>query len=260
MTKQKNTNANGYILISPNGCHINIINNSNKIMLNSNCFSLIEKRETLSIEINSPKTNSNYDFIELNQNDIKNVIKIMSPFYYEDEIKNQIHTQHNANSYVFPIETDALSSELYHAIKTTNNYRLKIYKLACFLSRSKNSQHLFYSLMTSITTLFSDKIRRIIESDTSKKWNLSTIAKEFYLSEVAIRKKLSAENTSFYQILLDVRMKKAAILILENELQICNISYMVGISSVSHFIKTFNLYYGLTPKKFLIKHKEKRIR
>ncbi|HBA8925294.1 TPA: helix-turn-helix transcriptional regulator, partial [Escherichia coli] len=191
---------------------------------------------------------------------LNNIIKIMSHFYYEGELKNKRHTQHNTDDYALcAIETDALSNELFRTIKTTSNYRIKLYSLACFLSKAKNPQHLFNSLIISTTTLFSDKIRRIIERDTSKKWNLSDIAKECYLSEISIRKKLSAENTSFYQILLDVRMKKAAMLILRNELQISNIPYMIGISSVSHFIKIFNLYYGLTPKNFLIKHKEQCI-
>ncbi|EEW4062217.1 helix-turn-helix transcriptional regulator, partial [Escherichia coli] len=131
---------------------------------------------------------------------------------------------------------------------------------ACFLSKGQDPQRIFDALITSTTNLFSDRIRRIIELDTSKKWKLSTIAKEICLSEISIRKKLSAENTSFCQILLEVRMKKAAMLILRNELQMSKISCMVGISSVSHFIKVFNLYYGLTPKKFLTRQKEKRIR
>lgn len=240
-----------YILINSNGCHISITNGIKEVTIKNNCFLLIEKRRLL--------TTAPHDFIELNQVDINNVIKIMSPFFYGSELKNQGHTKNKTENHIFLIEKDKLSNELYKAIKLTNNYRLKLYKLACFLSKGQNPQSIFNALITSTTNLFSDKIRRIIECDTSKKWKLSTIAKEVCLSEISIRKKLSAENTSFYQILLEVRMKKAAMLILKNELQMSKISCMVGMSSVSHFIKVFNLYYGLTPKKFLTRQKEKRI-
>ncbi|EHV3136324.1 helix-turn-helix transcriptional regulator [Escherichia coli] len=250
---RKKLHTNDYILINSNGCHISITNGIKAITIKSNCFLLIEKRRLL--------TTAPYDCIELNQGDINNVIKIMSPFFYDGKLKSLGHTKKNkTENYIFSIEKDKLSNELYKAIKSTNNYRLKLYKLACFLSKGQDPQRIFDALITSTTNLFSDRIRRIIDLDTSKKWKLSTIAKEICLSEISIRKKLSAENTSFCQILLEVRMKKAAMLILRNELQMSKISCMVGISSVSHFIKVFNLYYGLTPKKFLTRQKEKRIR
>lgn len=256
---QENIHTNGYIIIKPNGSYISIINDSKKIALESSCFFLIEKKQLLTIEVALPNINTHCDFIDLNKNDINNIIKIMSPFFYEGEVKTEGHNQYNIDNCVFAIKIDALSNELFETIKTTNDHRLKLYALACFLLRVKKPQHLFNSLIISKTTLFSDKIRRVIENDTTQKWNLATIAEICCLSKIAIRKKLSAENTSFCQILLDVRMKKAAQLLLQNEFQISNVSYMVGISSVSHFIKTFTLYYGSTPKKFLIRHKEKCI-
>lgn len=257
--KQLNIHENGYVILKPNNCNMIFIKNSNKVNLESNCFFLMTKKRLLTIEVASPNINAHYDFIELGKNDINDIIRIMSPFFYENNIKIEKRIQYNVNDYMFTIKTDALSMELFEAIKATNDYRLKLYSLACFFARARNPQHLFNSLIASTTTLFSDKVRRIIEHNTSKKWNLSTIAGECCLSEIAIRKKLSAENTSFCQILLDVRMKKAAQLILQNEFKISNISCMVGISSVSYFIKAFNLYYGLTPKKFYMQYKEKCI-
>ena len=256
---QENIHVNGYIIIKPNNAYIRIINDSKKIALESSCFFLIEKKKLLTIEVALPNINTHCDFIDLNKDDINNIIKIMSPFFYEGEVKTERHNQYNIDNCVFPIKIDALSNELFETIKITNDHRQKLYALACFLLRVKKPQHLFNSFIISTTTLFSDKIRRIIENDTTQKWNLATIAEICCLSKIAIRKKLSAENTSFCQILLDVRMKKAAQLLLQNEFQISNVSYMVGISSVSHFIKTFTLYYGTTPKKFLIRHKEKCI-
>nr|WP_181876851.1 helix-turn-helix transcriptional regulator [Escherichia coli] len=70
------------------------------------------------------------------------------------------------------------------------------------------------------------------------------------MSEISVRKKLEAENTNFYQVLLDCRMAKAARLILDENNHINKITTMVGMSSASYFIKAFSSYYGITPKQF----------
>ncbi|MCD3114176.1 helix-turn-helix domain-containing protein, partial [Salmonella enterica subsp. enterica serovar Enteritidis] len=65
------------------------------------------------------------------------------------------------------------------------------------------------------------------------------------------------ENTNFYRILLDARMQKAARLVLDSDTHINKVSYAVGMSSVSYFIKLFSDYYGLTPKQFHLKYKHR---
>ncbi|HHL9086392.1 helix-turn-helix transcriptional regulator [Escherichia coli] len=220
-----------------------------KLKINNNEHYLIEKNNIMTVERMKSLSASTPEYIELSQEEVNDIIKIMSPLYCKHERPEKIYEN------VFSIESDALSKELFDAIKKTKNYRLKIYKLACLLSKAKNPQGLFNSLFISTAVLFSDKVRKVIESDISKKWKLSSIAAEFHLSEIAIRKKLSSEKTTFYRILLDVRMEKAAILIMKNEFQIRNVSNMVGISSPSHFIKKFQSYYGLTPKKFIMLHR-----
>ncbi len=71
------------------------------------------------------------------------------------------------------------------------------------------------------------------------------------------QKKLENENTNFYRILLDARMQKAARLVLDSDTHINKVSYAVGMSSVSYFIKLFSDYYGLTPKQFHLKYKHR---
>ncbi|MCR6171709.1 helix-turn-helix transcriptional regulator, partial [Escherichia coli] len=64
--------------------------------------------------------------------------------------------------------------------------------------------------------------------------------------------RLNAEQTTFYQILLERRMNKAIQLLFDNELQVDMIAKKVGFSSVSYFIKTFKKHFGVTPKSFLM--------
>ncbi len=71
----------------------------------------------------------------------------------------------------------------------------------------------------------------------------------FNVSEITIRKRLESENTNFNQILMQLRMSKAALLLLKTHTRY-PISNMIGISSASYFIRVFNKHYGVTPKQF----------
>ncbi|EPO1627469.1 AraC family invasion system transcriptional regulator VirF, partial [Shigella sonnei] len=74
------------------------------------------------------------------------------------------------------------------------------------------------------------------------------------LSEIAVRKRLESEKLTFQQILLDIRMHHAAKLLLNSQSYINDVSRLIGISSPSYFIRKFNEYYGITPKKFYLYH------
>ncbi|HAX5205195.1 TPA: helix-turn-helix transcriptional regulator [Escherichia coli] len=247
--KKSYLRVRNHIIMAPNSYYVNIIKNEHTITLNNEKYHFLSKDYEVIIEVIKKPMDEPINFIELSQQEINDMIKIMSPLYYNsDSLKK-------TDEHVFSIEPDALSKELFNAIKKTNSYQQRLYKLVCLVSRTHKAKLIFNSLVMSTTALFSGKVRNLIENDISKKWTLSSVAKEFNLSEIAVRKKLSRENTSFYRILLDVRMEKAAMLILKNEFHIRRVSDMVGISSPSYFIKTFQLYHGLTPKKFLMQNK-----
>lgn len=241
-----------HAIIATNNCQVNITTNEYTFRLNKGEYYFIIKNNELTIEITKTGVDILPELIELSQQDINDIIRIMHPFYYKwENLTKKVE-------YVFQIEIDSLSKELLNAIKKTNyTTPLKLYTLACLLLKSKKTQLLFNSLIMSTAISFSEKVRKLIENDTSIKWTLSLVAKEFHLSEIAIRKKLKGENTTFYQILLDVRMEKSAMLILEKKHRIGSISSMVGVSNLSYFIKIFHKYYGVTPKKFLMRYNKK---
>ncbi|MCZ5856041.1 AraC family transcriptional regulator, partial [Escherichia coli] len=65
------------------------------------------------------------------------------------------------------------------------------------------------SILSSGVIKFSDKLIKVLEQDLSKRWRLERVAEIFNVSEISIRKRLNAEQTTFYQILLERRMNKA---------------------------------------------------
>lgn len=251
MTEDLNIRSNKFVIIFANNCNIIISNTMERIEKGQ--IVLFERNINITLKITKFTDDAPYEYIELEKEDTDNVLKIMEPMYslsQSDTIPCDLVKR------IFIIDNDITAHYLFDKIKQNKNIRLKAYEIACLLSMTEEVDKVFVSLTRSATLLFCDKIRKLIESDTAKKWQLSLISDEINISEVAIRKKLENEQTSFYQILLDVRMQKAAKLILKNDLQIGKISKLVGISSVSYFIKVFRTYYGVTPKNYFSYHKK----
>ncbi|MBS9106661.1 helix-turn-helix transcriptional regulator [Escherichia coli] len=171
----------------------------------------------------------------------------------------------------FPVEINSKNRSLYHKIfsvagtdyhkfifetvKKLKNDNATIYALACLFIQVKQTNEIYSSLCISASRYFSDSVRKVLESNLSKKWKLSNVSESLNLSEVAVRKKLESENTSFNQLLLDVRMQKARNLILDENHHISRISSSLGMSSTSYFIRIFSNYYGVTPKQFYLYYK-----
>lgn len=249
MMKDLNIRSNKFIIMFANNCDIIFSNNMECVKKGQIVFFERNLNIQITIKITDFTNHSPYEFIELEKEDIDNVLKIMEPMYSLSQPEPNIPKRS------FIIDNNIIAHYLFNRIKQNKNLRLKAYELACLLSMVEEVDHVFVSLARSATIHFCDRVRKLIESDTAKKWQLSLISDAMNISEIAIRKKLENEQTSFYQILLDVRMQKAAKLILKNKLQIGLISKMVGISSVSYFIRVFRSYYGVTPKNYLLYHK-----
>ncbi|EIE3138013.1 helix-turn-helix transcriptional regulator, partial [Escherichia coli] len=131
----------------------------------------------------------------------------------------------------------------------------QVYKIAYLLSRIHEIEPLVYSLSVSTDITFTEKIKKIIESDLSRNWKLMDLRDILHMSEVSIRKKLEKENNNFNALVLDIRMHHAAKMITSTEKHINSIAYDVGYTSTSYFIRNFKSYFGITPKQFSLKVK-----
>ena len=69
---------------------------------------------------------------------------------------------------------------------------------------------------------------------------------ESYLSRM-FREKM---NMTFSELLMSIRMKKAADLLKNTNYSVADISEMIGYSSVDYFTKAFKKYYRLTPSQY----------
>ncbi|WP_242457610.1 helix-turn-helix transcriptional regulator [Citrobacter portucalensis] len=216
-------------------------------------IAFIERNLNLNVSVMKEQNKEAYTVHTLTNDSAQMLINALSPILNvepvcklsERRLKDKIHL----------VSGEGINKILFEGMSESENSALEIYKIACLISKSDNPEKIYWSLCLSASQYFSDRVRSVIESDLSRKWRLSSISEALSLSEISVRKKLESENTSFYQVLLDARMQKAARLILDENHHINKISSKLGMSSTSYFIKTFSTYYGVTPKQFYLHYK-----
>lgn len=105
---------------------------------------------------------------------------------------------------------------------------------------------------------FLDKVIEIIEHRiTDPQLSVEELSKDLGMSRSSLHKKLKSLSgyvpNEFVRL---IRLKKAAQLILSQEYNISEISYLVGFNSHSYFSKCFVSQFKMPPSEFLEKHKE----
>lgn len=99
---------------------------------------------------------------------------------------------------------------------------------------------------------FIEKVARFIEKNLHKNdFGIERIVEEFGLSRSNLYKKFKMiANVSPKDFIKELRMKKAAALLKENNLTASEIAYDLGFNSATNFFTAFKAYYGKTPKEF----------
>lgn len=99
---------------------------------------------------------------------------------------------------------------------------------------------------------FLNKVEQTIANHLDdEKFGVGELASEVGLSKSqTFRKVKSLTGKSISQIIKEIRLQKAAKLLLETDLHASEISYKIGFSSPSYFNKCFSKYYGITPGEY----------
>lgn len=247
----KNIITNKYMIIYTDNCDLTIQKQNEVLSFPQGSFVFIER--SIKFSCNIKKKNSDkkpYRAIRLDKEELlmlKDIFRSTHSYYIDEKIlerriKNKIFGTNGC--------TDCI--KIFNRIEYSRDTRLKILKLAYIISRMGIVHEIINSLIASAAITFTDKVKGIIERNVSRKWRLNMIADEFNISEISVRKRLDSEGESFNNLLIEVRMNRAIQLLLENDLQMHQISKDVGILSTSYFIKCFKNYFGITPKQFII--------
>ena len=100
------------------------------------------------------------------------------------------------------------------------------------------------------------KISGLVLASTSElDFSLESIASKLDISPRVLQKKLKKENTSFSNILEEVRKKLSTYYLLKG-VDISTVSVSLGYSELSSFFRAFKKWYFTTPKKWLLENKD----
>ncbi len=96
---------------------------------------------------------------------------------------------------------------------------------------------------------FLEKLTQIIEANISNElFGVSELAEEINMSRSNLLRKIKKHtNLSVSQFISQVRLKRAMEILKQSSLTVSEVSYQVGFSSTSYFIKCFREYYGYPP-------------
>ncbi len=101
---------------------------------------------------------------------------------------------------------------------------------------------------------FSDHIKLVIYSLLDSSFpELKTVASQLNLSERTVQRKLKYENTTYSQIVLDLK-KSIAEEYLKQRYSVKEVAYLLGYSESSAFVNAFKNWYGISPQNYRDKY------
>lgn len=78
------------------------------------------------------------------------------------------------------------------------------------------------------------------------------LAEEVGLSRAQLHRRVKEmTGASTGEFIRNIRLKKAAELLMENKMNISQIAYIVGFSSQTHFSTAFRKFYGISPTEYI---------
>lgn len=98
-----------------------------------------------------------------------------------------------------------------------------------------------------------EKVKAYLVTHLDNPPTIKQLSRMFSLNELKLKQGFKSQfGTTIYAFVIQLRMQKAAKMLLENY-SVNEMSALLGYRSVSHFISTYKKYYGETPKKALMK-------
>jgi AraC family transcriptional regulator, dual regulator of chb operon len=242
-----------------NGVEVNI-NKGEICLLDLNLFHSIEPAFENDIAVNIIMKKEFFDGIFmsfLSDNDIISDF-IIKTFYHKKEHKNYLLFHTNENEMIQTIMNNILCE--YFEGKIGSDTAIHAYILLLFTEllryyRENMGQSNIKSLNRTIISEVKSYLSRNYKSVTLKE-----TADYFHFHPDYLSKLIkNSTGVSFTDLLQEIKLKEASLLIENTDLPILDITYEVGYNNLSYFYKIFRKKYSVTPtefrKNFLDKHK-----
>ncbi|SPZ66540.1 Colonization factor antigen I subunit D [Serratia quinivorans] len=146
-----------------------------------------------------------------------------------------------------------LPCALIHSFETTSLALALKHRFPAVIIRHKMLEILLWLKQFNISFIqnevrnLTQQVRRCLATDPHNIWTAAEVADTLSMSEVMLRRKLSAENTSLRTLMIDVRMSSALALLQSTDWPISAIAQHVGYESSSRFAERFRKRFGFAP-------------
>lgn len=143
---------------------------------------------------------------------------------------------------------EELYASISHYLTTTGNARLLGHRLMEILLvlAARNPALLTYALQRGG---WSGRVRALLSSDLAQPWEIGAVCGQLATTESTLRRHLKREETSFRELLQELRLTTALMQILQTPHPIHRIAYDCGYQSVSRFTSNFHKRFGLPPSQ-----------
>ncbi len=105
---------------------------------------------------------------------------------------------------------------------------------------------------TPVDNTFLQRINEIIEENVSNPdFSMNTLAREMGISRSSLFSKIKGiTNATPNEMLMVVRLRKAAVLLIDGRYRVNEVCYMVGFNNPSYFTKCFQKQFGVKPSEY----------
>jgi len=148
-----------------------------------------------------------------------------------------------------PFNIDILKRNIAQVIGTRQNIKKKYSQPIGY-----DYEHL--KINSADKRLLGKTIEVIKQNIEDSDFSVEKLSEEVGLSRVHLNRKLKELiNTSPSEMIRSIRLKQAAFLLLNNEVNISEVAYKVGFSSHSYFTNSFHDFFGMRPSEFIERYK-----
>ena len=148
-----------------------------------------------------------------------------------------------------PLNIKLLQGAIGQSIRVRENIRKKMHRMEMGFEYTKSN-------VDSLDTKFIKKVTEIVSQNyRNPGFSVEDLSKAMGMSRVNLNRKLKESiGLSPSSLIKTVRLKQSAYLLVNSNVNISEAAYMVGFSSPSYFSNTFNSFFGMTPKEFVMNY------